>query len=79
MTKNSDRRYAKRNMRSAYRHMDTVMDILLTMKRMFEDDHPDLAQQLDVICQTQLFVQQMVSKWYENVWGTVPGNWSADV
>ena len=79
MAKNTDRRYAKRNMRSAYRHMDTIMDILLGMERLFEDDHPALAQQLEVICQTQLFVQQMVSKWYEQTWGSAPDDWSRDV
>ena len=79
MSKNTDRRYAKRNMRSAYRHMDAVMDILLTMERMFEDDHPDLAHQLERINQLQLYVQWMIARWYEAVWGSVPGDWEADV
>jgi len=49
------------------------------MERMFEDDHPDLAHQLERINQLQLYVQWMIARWYEAVWGSVPGDWEADV
>ena len=70
-----ERRYAKRNTRSIYKYMDETMANLLELAEIFEKQHPPEAQMLRVIAKVILHAQQLLSRWYEHVWGRVPKGW----
>lgn len=74
----TQRKYAKRKTRQIYRHLDTVMANLLELSEIFEDDHESQAAALSQIAQVTLVVQDLVEKWYEMVWGSVPADWYGD-
>lgn len=69
------RKYAKRNTKSIYRHMDCVMEELIELAAIFDPQHPDLGDALRLMAKVILQAQSMLAKWYTKVWGSVPSNW----
>lgn len=75
----SNKRYAKRKARQAYRQMDGVMVKLLELAETFEVDHADLAANLQAISKSILMTQNTFVQWYVKAWGREPGDWYAEV
>lgn len=77
--KSSPRRWAKRKTRRLYRRMDDTMAQLLDLKKLFDPDHPELGEVLDMVAKTVLVAQDLLSKFHLAAWGNIPGDWYTDM
>ena len=77
MVRSTSRR-AKRQTRWCYRAMDRALEHLLGLHGVFEVDHPQYAEYIEVIAKAQRALQVQLEELHRLAWGRVPGDWYSD-
>ena len=58
--------------------MDRALEHLKGLHGVFEVDHPQYAEYIELIAQGQLVLQGQLAELHRLAWGRVPGDWYSD-
>jgi len=69
------RQQAQKHMAQTANHLNKAMEALAKLKRMFEEQHPELAEQLDTIGISMAMISTMLDQFSIHCWGKPPADY----